>query len=105
MELMCKQLMVGGHGVLGQVVWQLLEYQRVVSWWQKHPCNFWTRSFELLSWELMGEEEVNGVVLFLVQMQHLVLFFVQLLEVSQEQDSLPILRREVSRLEKEMLQL
>ena len=59
--------------------------QRVVSWWQKHPCNFWTRSFEvgvrLVSWELMGEEEENGMVLLLVKMQQLVLFWVQLWEV------------------------
>ena len=49
----------------------------------------------LVSWELMEEEEVNGMVLLLEQMQQLVLFW----EVSQEQDSLPILRREVSHLE------
>ena len=49
----------------------------------------------MVSWELMEEEEVNGMVLLLEQMQQLVLFW----EVSQEQDSLPILRREVSHLE------
>ena len=47
----------------------------------------------------MGEGEVNGMVLLLMQMQQLVLFWVQLWKVSQEQDSLPILKGEVSSFE------
>ena len=42
---------------------------------------------------------MNGMVLLLMQMQQLVLFWVQLWKVSQEQDSLPILKGEVSRFE------
>ena len=42
---------------------------------------------------------MNGMVLLLMQMQQLVLFWFQLWKVSQEQDSLPILKGEVSHLE------